>query len=139
VHAPSVASVGLEFRRGGDMHKTGKIYGLCLNYATDLCCFLHQKEIMPDEVKLAQNYPNPFNPETTIKYQIAEKSPVTLRIYNFLGQEIATLVDEVKEAGFYELRWQGENASGQALPSGVYVYRLQAGDYMETRKLILLK
>ena len=96
-------------------------------------------ESAPKQFALLQNYPNPFNPETTIKYQIAEKSTVTLRIYNFLGQEIATLVDEVKEAGFYEIHWQGKAASGQALPSGVYVYRLRAGDYVEARKLILLK
>jgi hypothetical protein len=96
-------------------------------------------ETKPDRFSLQQNYPNPFNPETTIKYQITNTVPVTLKIYNSLGQEVATLVDEVKEAGYYEIRWQGKTVSGQVLPSGVYVYTLQAGDYVESRKLLLLK
>lgn len=88
---------------------------------------------------LSQNYPNPFNPETTIKYQIAETTPVSLKIYNFWGQEVLTLVDGIKEVGTYEVQWSAKNKLGEALPSGVYVYRLQAGDYVESKKLVLLK
>ena len=83
---------------------------------------------------LFQNYPNPFNSYCTIKYSIPKSSQVTLKIFNTLGEEITTLVNEEKPVGTYELNWNAAN-----LPSGVYFYRLQAGDYVQTRKMILLK
>ncbi len=83
---------------------------------------------------LEQNYPNPFNPTTTIKYQIPELSFVTLRVYDVLGNEIATLVNEEKPAGSYELDF-----SGSELTSGIYFYTLRTGDFVETKKMILLK
>jgi hypothetical protein len=88
----------------------------------------------PEEFALHQNYPNPFNPTTTIKYQIPELSFVTLKIYDVLGSEIITLVNEEKSIGNYEVDW---NASG--LPSGIYFYKLQAGNFVETMKMLLLK
>jgi hypothetical protein len=90
-------------------------------------------ESMPVAVRLAQNFPNPFNPSTTIRYQISELSKVSLKVFNMLGQEVAVLVDEEKEAGSYQARWDA------SLPSGMYFYHLQAGEYQETRKMILLK
>jgi len=86
------------------------------------------------DFKLEQNYPNPFNPATTIKYQIPELSFVTLKIYDVLGSEIITLVNEEKSAGNYEVEF---NAS--SLPSGVYFYILQAGSFVETKKMVLMK
>jgi hypothetical protein len=83
---------------------------------------------------LNQNYPNPFNPTTTIKYQIPELSFVTLKVYDVLGNEIATLVYEEKAVGIYELTWYAAN-----LPSGVYFYRIQAGNFLQTKKMLLLK
>ena len=83
---------------------------------------------------LAQNYPNPFNPATTIRYQLPRNSHVTLQIFDLLGREIATLVDDYKPAGSYESHF---NAS--SLPSGVYIYRLQTGEYAESRKMLYLK
>ena len=83
---------------------------------------------------LAQNYPNPFNPSTKIGYALPAASHVALTIYNFLGQKVGTLVDEIQQAGKFEIEW---NASG--LPSGIYVYRLQAGDFIKSQKLLLLK
>jgi hypothetical protein len=83
---------------------------------------------------LAQNYPNPFNPATTIKYQIPELSFVTLKVYDVLGGEIATLVNEEKPAGGYEVEFNKTE-----LPSGIYFYRLQADNYIETRKMVLMK
>lgn len=84
--------------------------------------------------ELAQNYPNPFNPMTTIRYQIPEGGFVSLKVYDVLGKEVATLVNGAKEAGSH---WVSFNASG--LASGVYFYRLQAGGFAETRKMMLVK
>ncbi len=91
-------------------------------------------EIIPHTFKLDQNYPNPFNPTTSIRFDIPKMSFVTLKLYNVLGQEIVTLVDEKKEAGKYEVIFDGSK-----LVSGVYFYRLQAGLFSETKKFVILK
>lgn len=83
---------------------------------------------------LEQNYPNPFNPSTTIKFGIPEKNNVVVKIYNSLGSEIATLVNEVREAGSYEIQFNANNFS-----SGIYYYKIIAGNFVETKKMILLK
>jgi len=88
----------------------------------------------PQEFRVHQNYPNPFNPSTQIRYEVPRPSSVLLRVYDLLGQEVATLVNEAKQPGRYEVQWNAERFS-----SGVYFYRLQAGDYVETKKLLLLK
>ncbi|MCX6120305.1 MAG: FG-GAP-like repeat-containing protein [Ignavibacteriales bacterium] len=89
---------------------------------------------VPTVFSLEQNYPNPFNPTTVIGYQLPKSSYVNLKIYNLLGCEIATLVNEQKSAGTYIYQWNAANR-----PSGLYFYRLQAGSFSETKKLILLK
>ncbi len=83
---------------------------------------------------LAENYPNPFNPTTTISYALPEVAHVTLRVYNMLGQEIATLVDGVEEPGYKSVQW-----SATGLASGMYVYSLQAGSYVSVRKMVVMK
>ena len=83
---------------------------------------------------MKQNYPNPFNPVTKIQYDIAKKSDVTLSIYDILGKHIETLVNETKDAGSYIVEY---NAS--ALPSGLYFYKLEAGNFSEVKKMILIK
>jgi hypothetical protein len=85
---------------------------------------------LPGRFKLERNYPNPFNPSTTIRYELAERSDVTLTVFNLLGQEVRTLVDETQDAGY---RSVGFDASTSA--SGVYFYRLKAGDFVQTRKM----
>lgn len=89
---------------------------------------------IPQAYFLDQNYPNPFNPTTTISYQLPAISHVELSIYNLLGQKVATLVSERQPAGFYNVHW---DASGMA--SGVYLYKIEAGEFVETKKLILMK
>jgi len=89
---------------------------------------------VPREFALAQNYPNPFNPATTIRYDLPVETRVTLRVFNILGQELATLVDGVKQPGSYTVRW---DAGGQA--SGVYFYRFEAGSYACVKTMLLLK
>jgi len=86
------------------------------------------------EFTLDQNFPNPFNPNTLIKYSIPKSSQVSLKIFNTLGQEMETLVNEEKQVGTYEVNWNASN-----LQSGVYFYRLQASSFVQTRKMILLK
>ncbi len=96
-------------------------------------------EALPKTFALNQNYPNPFNPVTTIPYQLPEKARVTLRVYNILGQEVRTLVHTVQLPGYYRAFWDGKNKYGNALPSGVYLYRLEAGRYSKTYRMLLIK
>ena len=88
----------------------------------------------PLEYRLDQNYPNPFNPKTDVRYEISDVGFVKLVVYDILGREVVTLVNEKKAPGRYSVTW---DASGQA--SGVYFYRLQAGSFIETRKLVLVR
>lgn len=94
---------------------------------------IHNQSI-PHNFSLSQNYPNPFNPTTSIKYEVPKQSFVSLKVYNVLGIEVESLVNETKQQGNYEVNW---NAT--SFPSGVYFYELQAGDYKERRKMILIK
>jgi hypothetical protein len=89
--------------------------------------------------QLYQNYPNPFNPSTTIKYNILESGRATLKIYDLLGREIKTLVNEDQINGKYQVLWNGENNFGSNVSSGVYFYQLKAGDFIQTKKMIYLK
>ncbi|HSP88691.1 MAG TPA: T9SS type A sorting domain-containing protein [Ignavibacteriaceae bacterium] len=89
---------------------------------------------LPDGFKLNQNYPNPFNPETTIGFHISQRGFVNLKVFDSLGKQIAILVNEEKEPGFFEINFRGNDFS-----SGLYFYKLQSGNYIETKKMILLK
>ncbi len=90
--------------------------------------------VAPTQFALFQNYPNPFNPSTTISYSLPKPARVSLRVFNTLGQEVASLMNGEKEAGTYQVTW---NAA--SMPSGVYIYRLEAGEFVESKKLTLLK
>ena len=88
----------------------------------------------PGNYELSQNYPNPFNPSTNIRFQISKTGFVVLKIYNTLGKEVATLVNEEKQPGNYEITWDASD-----LPSGIYFYQIRSGDYIETKKMLLIK
>ena len=92
------------------------------------------EEVLPVAYELAQNYPNPFNPSTTIKYELPQRAHVVLTVFNMLGQQVAVLQNGEQQAGYHEAVF---DASG--LASGVYLYRLTAGSYVETRKLVLVR
>ena len=94
---------------------------------------------VPQATKLLGNYPNPFNPSTDIQYALSEDTHVTLRVYNMLGQEMATLVDEPQAAGYRSVVWNGRNDAGGTVASGIYIYKLSAGTFTETRRMLLVK
>jgi subtilisin family serine protease len=104
-----------------------------------------EAEEIPAGFELSQNYPNPFNPETTISYKLQASSQVSLKVYDVLGREVATLVNEFKQAGNYTVSFNVETRHASSLPSGVYFYRLQgytpgrASAFIQTKKMILLK
>jgi hypothetical protein len=94
---------------------------------------------LPDQFELTQNYPNPFNPTTEIAFTLPQAAHVTLEIYNILGQHVATLVDDYREAGEHLVQWESKDTGGQQVSSGIYLYRLQAGEFVEMKKMLLLK
>ncbi|MCH7733001.1 MAG: T9SS type A sorting domain-containing protein, partial [Candidatus Marinimicrobia bacterium] len=93
----------------------------------------------PYTYSLLQNYPNPFNPETTIQYSLAASGRVVIHIYNILGRKVRTLVDDVQEEGFHKVQWDGKDNFGRNIASGIYLYRIRSGDFVYTRKLLLLR
>ncbi len=94
---------------------------------------------VPSQFKLEQNYPNPFNPSTVISYKIQATSDVTLKVYDILGREVATLVNEYQQPGKYSVQFNAETRRGESLPSGVYFYQLKAVSFTEIKKLVLMK
>jgi hypothetical protein len=95
--------------------------------------------LLPAEFALAQNYPNPFNPTTLIQFDVPARTHVSLTVYNMLGQRVVTLVDEDRDAGFHQVDWDGRSASGNAVASGIYLYKLEADSFVQTKKMMLLK
>jgi len=100
---------------------------------------VEDEQILPISYRLYQNYPNPFNPTTNIGFRIAERGFVKLKIYDVLGNEIATLVNEEKPAGTYEIKFNSHSGEVRNLTSGIYFYSLQADKFFETKKMLLLK
>jgi hypothetical protein len=94
---------------------------------------------LPVSFELGQNYPNPFNPTATIEYALPQAVKVELRVFNILGQAVRTLVDEEKGAGYYQVVWDGKDQTGQSASSGIYLYQIKAGDFIETKKMQLIK
>ena len=94
---------------------------------------------LPTSFALMQNYPNPFNPTTTIRYAIPQQTHVTLSIFNMLGQEVARLVDQTESQGYYEVLWNGRSAKGTDASSGLYIYRIKAGEFIDIKKMLFLK
>lgn len=95
--------------------------------------------LVPVAYALEQNYPNPFNPTTTIRYQLSKRSEVRLEIYDLLGRRVKTLVNGEQVTGGYSVLWKSDNDAGDTVASGVYIYRLRAGDFVQSRKLLLLR
>ena len=119
---------------GNYIYMGSNALGIWKRPLSEMITGVEQKNNIPTQFSLEQNYPNPFNPNTTITYSLPKSSFVTLKIFDELGREIKTLVCENKLPGKYEVKFDGRNLS-----SGVYFYKITAGDFVETKKLILMK
>ena len=100
---------------------------------------VNQSDLLPERYSLDQNYPNPFNPTTRINFQLPKAGWVSLRVYDILGRQIATLIDGLRPAGIHTAQWDGRNENGEPMPSGIYMYKLGAGSFAVTKKMMLLK
>ena len=98
-----------------------------------------ETDLTPGDFNLSQNYPNPFNPSTRISYNVGERTRVTITVYNFLGQEVQTLVNHVQAAGDYSATWDGRDADGKPAATGIYFYRIVTDEFSNTRKMLLLR
>ena len=95
--------------------------------------------LLPVEFALHQNYPNPFNSVTTLRYDLPENSLVNIIIYDILGREVKTLVNQIQNAGYQLVVWDATNDYGKQVSAGIYLYQIQAGEYIQTKKMVLLK
>ena len=111
---------------------------IALSQSTDIPTAIEENP-RPSGFTLSQNFPNPFNPETTISFEMPVQSHVKITIYNLIGQYVKTLVNEIKPIGTYSVVWDGTDASGTRVTSGLYFYRIDAGNFSQTKKLIMMK
>ena len=95
--------------------------------------------LIPNKFSLYQNYPNPFNPITTMSYDLPEDSFVNITIYDILGMKVKTVVNTTQNAGYKSVIWDATNNNGKPISAGVYLYQIQAGEFVQTKKMVLLK
>ena len=99
-----------------------------------------KKEILlPETFAIHQNYPNPFNPSTTLRYDLPENSLVSITIYDMLGRQVKTLVSQTQDAGYRSVIWDATNDYGKPISAGIYLCQIQAGEFISTKKMVLLK
>ena len=117
--------------------KDSIVYGVSSTEASK--DWISNAKVTPFEFALHQNYPNPFNPETKIQFDVAEKSHVSIEIFNLVGQKVATLANSTMDVGKYTITWGGLNDKGAPLPSGMYFYEMNSSSYHAIKKLVLVK
>ena len=100
---------------------------------------LELKAVVPSTFTLHQNFPNPFNPITTLRYDLPEDNFVLLTVYDMLGRTVVQLVNTTQEGGFKAVQWDGTDSMGRPVSAGVYLYQIQAGEFVQTKKMVLLK
>ena len=110
-----------------------------ITISTEETFTLERKAIIPIAYTLHQNYPNPFNPITSLRYDLPEQAQVTLTVYDLMGREVTQLVNTTQEAGYRSVQWDATNMNGKPVSAGVYLYQIHAGDFVQTRKMVLLK
>jgi hypothetical protein len=127
----------------GDVKVSGGIrwteLGDCVNFKEAFSLADGNVETLPAQYALLQNYPNPFNPTTSIRYELPRDSYVELVIYNVQGQVVRELVKGMQKAQRYVVAWDGKNAQGSSVSSGIYFYRIKAGEFVNTKKMVLLR
>ncbi|MDP6533298.1 MAG: Ig-like domain-containing protein, partial [Candidatus Marinimicrobia bacterium] len=96
-------------------------------------------ELLPEVFALHQNYPNPFNPVTTLRYDLPENGHVNITIYDMLGRQVKTLINQTQDAGYKSVIWAGTDTNSKPVSAGIYLYQIQAGEYLQTKKMVLLK
>ena len=101
--------------------------------------FVNDNNILPNNIVLQQNYPNPFNPITTLRYDIPQDINVNITIYDMTGRQVKTLINGFQTSGYKSIQWNATNNTGKPVSAGVYFYTIQAGDFVDTKKMILLK
>jgi len=116
----------------GNLDRTGSL-------AMTLVAVDHAEDIIPKEFYVSPNYPNPFNPSTWIDIQTSERSDLGVKIFDAAGRMVNTLMDEELDAGYYTVKWNGLNAMGQGMPTGVYFIQVRSGVEISTQKMILIK
>jgi hypothetical protein len=137
--------------QGSTMNRTFRVH----RYPTDYLGFVgHDLEPMgpielylntqtlafiPNKFSLKQNFPNPFNPVTTLRYDLPENGHVNITIYDMLGRQVKTLINQIQDAGYRSVIWDATNDYGKPVSAGIYLYQIQAGDFIQTRKMVLLK
>ena len=128
---PGIVNGRLHFLIDGDTFDLSSHY--------DLVGIEKHPNQIPENFRLLQNYPNPFNPLTQIKYDLPEASHVQVFIYDILGREVTALVNEAQEPAYKSIIWHGTDAFGRNVGAGMYFYSIQAGDFRQTKKMVLLK
>lgn len=138
---PSIPGTGVVTIKAENQADPSDTSALTFTFSTMPTAIQDKKPIITGTYQLLPNYPNPFNPETTIPFEIGGFQPVpaTLSVYNLLGQKVAMPLNKVLSPGLHEVQWDGKNASGEAVGSGVYFYELSAGNIRLLGKMILLK
>ncbi len=119
---------------GGFFHEIGNTVQPYFASITTGVTSVQSRQELPNQFKLIQNYPNPFNPSTKISYEVPKRTFVRLQIFNILGQLVQTLVDEEKQPGAFNVSWNAGN-----VPSGVYFYRINAGSFVDTKKMVVIR
>jgi hypothetical protein len=131
----TLASFGSRVYAGGPFTQISRSPNAYIaGISTAFTSFAATEDLVPRETRLEQNYPNPFNPTTNFEFRVSDFEFVSLKVFDVLGKEVATLVNEVRPSGTYTVRWDGSR-----LPSGVYFYRLRMGGFTETKKMLLAK
>jgi hypothetical protein len=105
----------------------------------DIAVLAIDLDLIPDVYALHQNYPNPFNPTTTLRYDLPDDAMVTITVYNMMGRVVCDLVSRQQTAGYRSIQWNATNNTGQPVSAGVYLYTIEAGEFRQTRKMVLLK
>ena len=111
----------------------------CAPFSVGIVNSVENKQSIPKSYSIEQNYPNPFNPTTVIDYQVLNSELVTIKVYDLLGKEIKTLVNEEKKSGIYSAVWNGKDNIGNEVPSGIYFYVIRAGNFEQVKKMVLLR